>query len=277
MKIVGIDFTSAPSRRKPLTCAVCELDDRSLRFIHLSSWSTFEGFEAALANVGPWVAGLDFPFGQATRFIQTMPWPGEWIDYVRHSGTFDRRTFRSALDEYKAGRPVGDKEHRRVFDVLASSISPQKLYGVPTGMMFFEGAKRLLSSGVDIPGLVAGDPSRTVFEAYPGVAARSLLGRRSYKTDDRRKQNPLHRAARLELLGALCSEPGRTLYDIDIEAPESLCDDPGADHLDALICAIQAAWAWRHLDACLAELPAEAAREGWIADPTLFGRPRGNG
>lgn len=59
-------------------------------------------------------------------------------------------------------RPPGDKEHRRVTDIAAGSISPQKIYGVPVGLMFFEGAPRLIKSGVTIPILQTGDPSRIV-------------------------------------------------------------------------------------------------------------------
>jgi hypothetical protein len=48
-------------------------------------------------------------------------------------------------------------------DIAAGSVSPQKLYGVPVGLMFFEGAPR------PIPKLHYGDPKRIVVEAYPGV------------------------------------------------------------------------------------------------------------
>jgi hypothetical protein len=157
MRIYGIDFTSTPNRRKPLTCAVCELDDQVLSFVELQTWSSFDGFEASLACPGPWVAGLDFPFGQASRFIETIGWPKLWRDYVTHAASLGRAGFRSALDAYRSGRDVGDKEHRRSVDVLAGSISPQKLYGVPVGLMFFEGARRLVASGMTIPGVMIGE------------------------------------------------------------------------------------------------------------------------
>lgn len=65
-----------------------------------------------------------------------------------------------------------DSEHRRQIDKQARSISPQKLYGVPVGKMFFEGAPRLVDAGVSVPGLLRGDPGRVVVEAYTGVLAR---------------------------------------------------------------------------------------------------------
>jgi len=54
--------------------------------------------------------------------------------------------------------------------------------------MFFEGAPRLVHSGVTIPALQSGDPERIVVEAYPGVLARQLIGRAGYKTDNPGKQ-----------------------------------------------------------------------------------------
>src|SRR5690606_35219217 len=97
--------------------------------------------------------------------------------------------FRKALDDYRMSRTLGDREHRRATDVACGSISPQKLYGTPVALMFFEGANRLRQAGVTIPGLVEGAADRIVVEAYPGVLARRILGRRSYKNDDKSKQS----------------------------------------------------------------------------------------
>ena len=64
MKVYGIDFTSRPSRRKPLTCIECEFDGATLRAGPQLAWRDFGEFEAALRRPGPWIAGIDFPFGQ---------------------------------------------------------------------------------------------------------------------------------------------------------------------------------------------------------------------
>jgi hypothetical protein len=102
-------------------------------------------------STGPWIAGIDFPFGQARRFIETIGWPCGWADYVRHAQSLTRSGFREALNAYRKTRRSGDKEHRRQTDIAAGSVSPQKLYGVPVGLMFFEGAPRLVASNVTIP------------------------------------------------------------------------------------------------------------------------------
>jgi len=209
MKVYGIDFTSTPKRSKPITCLECRLDDNRLEAGELTEWQDFDAFESALRRPGSWIAGIDFPFGQSRKFIENIGWLNTWQGYVKHTGSLGRKGFRSILDGYRANRPAGDKEHRRTTDVKAGSISPQKLYGTPVGLMFFEGAPRLLEAGVTIPGLLQGDPQRIVVEAYPGVLARSLIGRRSYKQDTKSKQTQDQHEARKELLDVCATrDPG---------------------------------------------------------------------
>jgi hypothetical protein len=269
MDILGIDFTSRPRRRKPITCLRCRLDDDVLHAGQLEEWPNFEEFENALGQSGPWIAGMDFPFGQSRTFIETIGWPMSWEGYVRHAHALGRTGFREALNDYRQHRPAGSKEHRRRTDIAAGSISPQKLYGVPVGLMFFEGAHRLVSAGVTIPRLQNGDPDRIVVEAYPGVLARQLLGRRSYKHDARRKQTDDQRTARRDLLMQITDGGLRERYGLTVEADNGLCDDPGGDHLDALLCAIQAAWAWRNRERAFGAPHDVDPLEGWIADPSL--------
>lgn len=268
MKVLGIDFTSRPSRRKPITCVHCTLQDDALRMQSFEEWHGYESFELALAKPGPWIVGIDFPFGQARRFIETIGWPSTWAAYVHHAGELGRTGFREAMNGYRENRIAGDKEHRRATDEAAGSVSPQKLYGIPVGLMFFEGAPRLLASGLTIPHLHDGDPLRIAVEAYPGVLARQFIGRRSYKNDIRKKQTADQQKARRELLKVLREEAPQR-FGFSIDAPDSLCDDPGADHLDALLCAVQAGWAWRQRDDRFGAPETTDQLEGWIADPHL--------
>lgn len=269
MDVYGIDFTSSPKRSKPITCLACTLDGNHLEAGELHEWTNFEEFEAALEQPGPWIAGIDFPFGQARRFVETIGWPDTWQGYVDHVATMTRKEFRAALDAYREPRPEGDKEHRRKTDIAAGSISPQKLYGTPVGLMFYEGAPRLRKTGVTIPHLQQGDPNRIALEAYPGVLARHLIGKRSYKQDTKAKQTPEQRQARKELLAKIKSGALLPTHGITVDAPDHLADDPGADHLDALLCAIQAAWAYGQRRNNYGAPKDLDALEGWIADPTI--------
>ncbi len=256
-----------PKRSKPITCLECVLDGNTLRAGDLTEWHKIEQFEAALSRPGPWIAGIDFPFGQSRAFIENIGWPRSWHGYVNHVKTLGREGFREALDTYRATRPPGDKEHRRATDIAAGSISPQKLYGTPVGLMFFEGAPRLLDAGVTIPGLQDSDPDRIVVEAYPGVIARRFIGRQSYKQDTKKKQTEEQHHARHDLLLTITGNGPLPDYGIQVEAPASLADEPGGDHLDALLCAIQAAWSLRHRHSGFGMPDNTDRQEGWITDP----------
>lgn len=272
MRVLGIDFTSRPTRRKPIICVECLLVGHSLTAVRTESWTSFADFENALRAPGPWIAGLDFPFGQSRRFIETVGWPAAWPEYVAYARSLGRAGFRAALDAYRQERAVGDKEHRRHTDILAGAISPQKLYGVPVGLMFFEGSSRLLEAGVTVPHLHLGDPVRLAVEAYPGIVARRLLGRISYKADNKHRQTEDRLQARRHLLVKL-QEVAPERYGFRLNASDEFCIDPTGDHLDALICAVQAAWAWKNRKGAFGAPADIDSLEGWIAEPTLAIRP----
>ncbi|NCA71566.1 MAG: DUF429 domain-containing protein [Sphingobacteriia bacterium] len=267
MRIYGIDFTSTPRRGKPITCLECTLTGAHLVAGELSTWVDFASFEVALRRPGPWIAGIDAPFGQARRFIETMGWPLSWAESVHHAESLGRAGFRAALDGYRGRRPAGDKEHRRKTDIATGAISPQKLYGTPVALMFFECAPRLCAAGVTVPGLQAGDPQRIVVEAYPGVLARGLIGRRVYKQHSRDKQSPAQALARRDLFDTLLGGAAQSRYGVRVSASEALIDDPSGDQLDALLCAIQAAWAWTRRDQGFGAPVDLDPLEGWICDP----------
>ncbi|SIS49451.1 DUF429 domain-containing protein [Phaeovulum vinaykumarii] len=271
MEIRGIDFTAAPARRKPITAAICHLEGARLRLRRLERIETLAGFESFLAQPGPWVAGFDFPFGQSRRLIDGLGWPRDWAGYVGKVGAMGLPALVETFEAYKAPRPPGDRQHFRAADRATGAASPQTLHYTPVARMFAQGAPRLLAAGVHVPGLCAGDPARVALEAYPGVAARALIGRRPYKSDQR--ADPARAAARADLIAALSGAAGRARFGLDLVLPGDLAAemaaDPRADLLDAVICAVQAAWALR------AGLTAAGPSgvdplEGWIADPAAL-------
>ncbi|MDA1073930.1 MAG: DUF429 domain-containing protein [Proteobacteria bacterium] len=273
ISVRGIDFTSRPTARKPITCVYAQLAQGTLRFKNLARWDSFAGFETMVAQNGPWIAGMDFPFAQPRKLVSGVAWPLVWGDCIDVVGALSRVEFRQVLEDYKRDRPAGDRHHRRECDRLAASQSPQTLYGTPVGLMFYEGAVRLKRSGVHLPHHQAGDRDRIVLETYPGLLARSILGRRAYKNDTRAKQTQDQAQARQDLLNAMIGGECLARYGFALDAPSDLAQDPGADDLDALLCAIQAAWGWLHRDQRFGA-PAQVDRlEGWICDPALRMRP----
>lgn len=249
--IHGVDFSSAPSVRKPITVARARLlqpeqagarpvlEVRAL--LALSNWVSFEQF---LATPGPWVGGFDFPFGLPRELIQQLEWPREWAELVTHFECLPREAIRERFRAFCAARPAGAKFAHRATDRPAGSSPSMKWVNPPVAWMFQMGAPRLLRAGLHLPGLLDGDRTRVALEAYPGMLARSIT-RRSYKSDDPSRQDFSREQARREILVALqegahpLGVPVRCLPEVSAR----LADDPGADWLDALICAVQAAWA----------------------------------
>lgn len=52
MKIYGLDFTSAPTRKKPLVAVACSLDDSVFRVEGVETLGGFAGFEEFLQGPG---------------------------------------------------------------------------------------------------------------------------------------------------------------------------------------------------------------------------------
>ncbi len=270
-KIFGIDFTSKPSKKKPITCLECLLEGNILTSIGMHRWVIFDEFEKALNQPGNWIMGLDFPFTQSYRFIKNIGWPNEWGRYMDEIKDISRDDFRKLLDDYRKKRPYGDKEHKRKCDIESGALSPQKIYGTPVGLMFFEGAQRLKRSNVTIPFIKNGDPNQIAVEAYPGILIRNLIGRQPYKTENLKTNSNELLLNRKKILKLIMNDALFLKYDLHVEVSENLIDDPSGDELDAFLCAIQAAWAIRQFKVKKNVFCDKSTmREGWIADPNLF-------
>lgn len=273
MRIYGVDFTSAPRRAKPITVAACHFDGETLTLQGQEDLGDFAAFEAFLRRPGPWVAGLDFPFGLPRRLLDGLGWPAEWAGVVGRVAAMDMDAFAALLKRYRTPRPRGDKQHLRPTDALAASASPMMLYGVPVGRMFFRGAPRLLASGASILPNYPTDSDRVIVEAYPALAARRWIGRTSYKSDTRRKQTAARVAARQAIVAGLRGASCRVAYGFDVALSASqamaLAEDPQGDVLDALLAALPAAWAWTRRESGWGIPPGVDPAEGWIVDPGL--------
>jgi len=176
MKIYGVDFTSAPSPKKAITCVHCRLVTSGLFLEGLESLTSFDAFENFLRQPGPWVAGMDFPFGQPRKLIENLGWPQSWAGYVGLIGTLTKTEFVEMLAKYRNSRETGDKHHLRLTDKLAHSRSPMMLYRVPVGKMFFEGAPRLLNAGVNIQPSCTRDDLLCWLLAHPSAFLRNRNG-----------------------------------------------------------------------------------------------------
>jgi hypothetical protein len=271
MKIYGFDFTSAPNSNKPITCAVCELQGNRLCIQDCMKLTSFEDFEAFLRSDGPWLAALDFPFGQPHKLISNLGWPETWEGYMQIVASMDKKEFEETLKCYREGRPTGDKQHLRATDVYAGARSPMMLHRVPVGKMFFEGATRLLRSDVSVLPCRPAEDSRIVMEGYPALVARRFVGKRSYKSDERGKQTMDRELARLEIVHGLRSSKMEEWFGFRVELSEKMCErlveDAMGDELDAILCGVQSGWAHMQRDRSYGIPEVCEGIEGWIVDP----------
>lgn len=244
MHIVGVDFTSAPRRAKPITVAHGTLDGTALRIERVVAHADWASYEAWLAQPGPWIGAFDFPFGLSRELVEHLGWPQTWAGLVRHCAALTRTELRTTFKAFCDARPVGNKFAHRVTDGPAGSSPSMKWVNPPVAYMFHEGARRLLDAGVTVYGLQAGDPQRIALEGYPGLVARAVT-RASYKSDERAKQTAARRNARLEIVRALegGTHPLGITVTMGLTLRRRLVDDGTADWLDAVLCAVAAAWA----------------------------------
>ena len=271
-RILGVDFTSAPRKAKPITVASGVLDGDMLRVDRVDPVPDFAAFDAMLARPGPWIGGFDFPFGLPRELLEVLGWPhtsdgaeSAWARMVRHVDAMPRDEMVAAFRAWCDARPAGAKFAHRATDLRAGSSPSMKWVNPPVAFMLQAGAPRLLAAGVTIPGMHAGDPGRVALEAYPGFLARAIVGRRSYKSDTPAGRTADRAEARAAILGGI--ERGDVLgvrTTIAAGVRETCVADPRGDLLDAVLCAVQAAAA-----ASLAEngygLPPDVDPvEGWI-------------
>ncbi|HEV2580560.1 MAG TPA: DUF429 domain-containing protein [Ktedonobacteraceae bacterium] len=270
-RIFGLDFTSTPSARKPITCATCTIKGTTLHLDECRSLATLDDFDAFLRADGPWLAALDFPFGQPRALIEQLGWPTIWCDYMKFLASMDKTTFVAMLQGFMNSQPPGAKLLLRATDILASARSPMMLHRVPVGKMFFGGATRLFRSSVSVLPCRPTSDNRVAIEGYPVLVARRLIGKRSYKSDERGKQTREQVQARHEIVHGLRSALLMDTYGLAVEmsddVAESLAQDAMGDRLDAVLCALQAGWAYLERGRGYGISKECDKDEGWIVDP----------
>ena len=272
--LLGCDFSSSPSRRKPIVLAHGERRGSRVVLAGLQRLETLADFGHWLAEPRSWVGGFDLPFGLPRELVQQLGWPLQWQACMRHYQSLTRAQIRDTFAAFCAARPVGGKFAHRATDGPAGSSPSMKWVNPPVAYMLHAGVPLLLDAGVHLPGLHAGQDvedggRRVALEAYPGMLAREVLGRRSYKSDTRAQQTPERLLARKDLITAL--EQGRTRLGLQLKLShaqrDALADDASGDSLDAVLCLLQAAWAESAHAAGDARygLPGDMdALEGWI-------------
>ena len=246
VELWGVDFSSAPSARKPIVVARGVMVGPVLRLQRLQALPRMADFEALLSTAGPWLGAFDFPFGLPRAFVraQKLGHSAQAVITELRRRCPTRMTWRALVDAWGNTQPAGQRLLHRATDIALPglrSTSPLQTRYVPVGFMYYEGFSRLLAAGIHLPGLHEGETSRVALEGYPGLLAHELIGRRSYKNDN----SPERLLARKDIVEAL--EQGRTRLGLRLKLSPAqageLVADASGDRLDAVLCLAQAAWA----------------------------------
>lgn len=274
----GCDFSSAPSRRKPIVLAVGEWQTARSGAVRLQlqgfqTFDTLAGFGQHLQNTPAWLGAFDLPFGLPRELVEHVGWPTDWQACMQHYTCLSREQIRSTFAAFCDARPVGGKFAHRATDGPAGSSPSMKWVNPPVAYMMHAGVPLLLQAGAYVPGIMPPSKAptpRIALEAYPGLLARLALGHRSYKSDDKAKQTPERWVARKDLLLALETGQLPVLNGLRCVAraalQETMLQDASGDHLDAWLCLVQAAWAlMQHQQGhpCFGLPPCDPL-EGWI-------------
>ena len=282
--LCGVDFSSAPSRRKPIMIAEGSLDAQAegnlrgvvarpqLRWHNLVACSDWHSFASYLRRPGPRLGAFDLPFGLPRDLLCAWGW--DHLDHRAISARFaqgDRAGWIAQLKSFCAARPPGQKFAHRACDLPVGSSPSMKWVNPPVVFMYREGFARILEAGWLLPGFddlaqAFASPSevRLAVETYPGALARKLIGRLSYKADDALRQTGARREARQKIVDGISSLSGIALH-LDAEQQKAVLDDARGDTLDALLCLVIAArCAVRGPPRWGAPLDADPL-EGWIA------------
>ncbi|SCK45442.1 Protein of unknown function [Variovorax sp. HW608] len=246
MRLIGCDFSSAPTARKPIVVALGASGDGVVELHGFECFPSLDAWGRWLAETPQWVGAFDFPFGLPRELVVELGWPSEWKPLIEHYTAIERARIRDTFAAFCAARPAGGKFAHRATDRPAGSSPSMKWVNPPVAFMLHAGVPRLIEAGASLPGLHvrAEGGSRIALEGYPGLLARELVGRRSYKSDQAASQSAARRWVRSELLAAL--ERGSSRLGLRLVLPEGLrdrmVDDAKGDFIDAVLCLMQAAW-----------------------------------
>ena len=248
MLLLGCDFSSAPTARKPIVIALGTAESGQVTLSGFECFDSLDAWGRWLAASPEWIGAFDFPFGLPRELVERLGWPLEWPALIAHYTGLRRSEIRETFAAFCAARPVGAKFAHRSTDGPAGSSPSMKWVNPPVAFMLHAGVSRLLDAGAVLPGLhvpPAHGGARIALEGYPGLLARELIGRRSYKSDDAAAQTEERRHARADLIEAL--ERGSTRLELRLvmghAMRECLLGDAKGDCIDASLCLLQAAWA----------------------------------
>lgn len=268
--VAGVDVTSNPRPGKPITLAHGRRDGDVLVVAGVVELASIDAYRDALAALPPSLVAVDHPLGMPRAFLEDLDWPRDFTRALERADALGADGFGAEVAAFRDRRPRGAKHPLRATDEVARAASPVNVVNPPVGRMWQACGPVLLAVGADVrPGGPRRGAAITVVEGYPALVAEALAGTRRYKSESAAGDDAERRRTRAELVAALGGPACHAAYGITVRLPASLrlafLEDHRADRLDAVLLAVQAAWAGTRPDLGIPE--GVDAVEGWIVDP----------
>ena len=155
-RLLGIDFSSSPSKKKPIAVAVGQWQGAVLAVDDLLSLATLGEFHTLLKEgpqafgkferaAGPleqlgFVAAIDMPFGLSRKLVEGLKWPGAgrtdflaWEKLINYYSALSREQIRATFKAWCDARPAGHKFAHRECDACVGGWQCfLQCSGVPT-------------------------------------------------------------------------------------------------------------------------------------------------
>ncbi len=119
--LLGCDFSSSPTRRKPIVLALGQRQGARVALTALQPIDTLAAFGQWLAQPGDWVGGFDLPFGLPRELVQALGWPTDWNACMQHYRHLGRAQIRDDGNQYW-GRIPGTPYDRMTLDWVESQF-----------------------------------------------------------------------------------------------------------------------------------------------------------
>jgi hypothetical protein len=94
--LLGCDFSSAPTSRKPIVIALGSHHKGRVQLAKLEYIDSLDAFEAWLQQPANWIGAFDFPFSLPRELVEHLGWPLEWPALITHYASMSRAMYLQA-------------------------------------------------------------------------------------------------------------------------------------------------------------------------------------
>lgn len=110
--LLGCDFSSAPTARKPIVVALGQERGGRVTLSHLLPFTTLDAWGQWLNDTPAWLGGFDLPFGLSRELVMQLGWPATWPELMAHYAAMSRAEIRTIFAAFCAGSQQPNSRQR---------------------------------------------------------------------------------------------------------------------------------------------------------------------